>query len=146
MFSKALLALLLVLLTGLSPQTIPPSTRLQLFLIERPVGVERATTVTTAEGRTLTSEIELVDRGTRLQLTASLEMSPGGTARHFRASGKSYRFVNVDAEVTITGASARVMTMGETSEVPVPPAWFPARSWAPVAARASLIDYWEKHK
>lgn len=145
MIPRTLLALL-ALVTGLSAQTIPPATRIQLFLIERPVGIERATTVTTAEGRTLTSEVDLVDRGTRLQLTASLNVSPDGTARHFRATGKSYRFVNVDAEVTITGTTARVTTMGETSEVAVPPAWFPARSWAPVAARASLIDYWEKHK
>jgi imidazolonepropionase-like amidohydrolase len=90
--------------------------------------------------------MELVDRGTRLQLTASLSVSSDGTAQHFLASGKSYRFVNVDAEVTVTGATARVVSMGEARDVPVPPAWFPARSWAPVAARASLIDYWERHK
>jgi len=120
--------------------------RIQLFLIERPVGVERATTVVTPEGRTLTSEMELVDRGTRLQLTASLSVLPDGTPRHFKAAGKSYRFVNVDAEVTVTGQTARVMSMGESKDVALPATWFPARSWAPVAARASLIDYWERHK
>src|SRR5688572_3980097 len=146
MFSRTLRALLLVLAAGLGAQTTPQTTRIQLFLIERPVGFETTTTVATAAGRTLTSEMELVDRGTRLQLTASLNVSPDGTARHFRASGRSYRFVNVDAEVTVTGSTARVMSMGETTEVPVPPAWFPARSWAPVAARASLIDYWERHQ
>ena len=146
MFSRTLLAVLLVLVTGLNSQTILPATRIQLFLIERLVGFETAMTATTGEGRTLTSEMELVDRGTRLHLTASLSLSPDGTARHFRASGKSYRFVNVDAEVTVTGSIAHVMSMGQTTEVPVPPAWFPARSWAPVAARASLIDYWERHK
>jgi len=139
-------ALLLALVTGLNAQPSPPPARIQLFLIERPVGFETATTVTTAEGRTLTSEMELVDRGTRLQLSASLSVSPDGTARHFRAAGKSYRFVNVDAEVAVTGKTARVTSMGETTEVPVPAAWFPARSWAPVAARAMLIDYWERHK
>src|SRR5688572_2484355 len=146
MFSRTLRALLLVLVTGLDAQTLLPSTRIQLFLIERPVGFERTTTVATAEGRTLTSEMELVDRGTRLQLTATLNVSPDGTARHFRAVGKSYRFVNVDAEVTVTGSSARVTSMGETTDVPVPPAWLPARSCAPVSARALLIDYWERHK
>jgi imidazolonepropionase-like amidohydrolase len=143
---KPTLAFAALLVAGLGAQTAPPATRIQLFLIERPVGFETATTIATAEGRTMTSEMELVDRGTRLQLSASLITAPDGTARHFRASGKSYRFVNVDAEVTVTGPTARVMSMGDTTEVPVPPAWFPARSWAPVAARASLIDYWEKHK
>lgn len=131
---------------GLTAQSAQPATRIQLFLIERPVGFETSTTVVTAEGRVLTSAMELVDRGTRLQLTASLSVAPDGTARHFRASGRSYRFVNVDAEVTVTGTTARVTSMGETTEIPVPAAWFPARSWAPVAARASLIDYWERHK
>ena len=35
--------------------------------------------------------------------------------RHFKAAGKSYRFVNVDAEVTVTGQTARVMSMGAVS-------------------------------
>ena len=93
------LALVALFVASLGAQTAPPATRIQLFLIERPVGFETATTVSTAEGRTVTSEMELVDRGTRLQLSASLSVAPDGTARHFRASGKSYRFVNVDAEI-----------------------------------------------
>ena len=140
------LTLVSLLVVGLG--ALPPAStaRIQLFLIERPVGTERATTVVTAGGRTLTTEMELVDRGTRLQLTASLSTSPDGAARHFRAQGRSYRFVNVDAEVAVTETTARVTSMGETTEVPVPAAWFPARSWAPVSARASLINYWERHK
>lgn len=146
MFPKTLVAVVLALVAGLGAQATPPAARIQLFLIERPVGFEAATSVATAEGRTLTSDMDLVDRGTRLQLTASLSVSPDGTARHFRASGKSYRFVNVDAEVTVSGRAARVTSMGETSDVTLPPAWFPARSWAPVSARALLIHYWERHK
>ncbi len=136
----------MILLAGLTTTAQPPATRIQLFLIERPVGVERATITARADGRTLTSEMELVDRGTRLQLAASLDVSPDGTARHFAASGKSYRFVNVDTEVTVTDRTAKVTSMGETRDVALPAAWFPARSWAPVAARAWLIDYWERHK
>ncbi len=129
---------------GSGAQGLAPA-RIQLFLIERPVGIERATTVVAPEGHTLTTEMELVDRGTRLQLTASLSVLADGTPRHFKAAGKSYRFVNVDAEITVTGQTARVTSMGESTDVAVPAAWFPARSWAPVAARASLIDYWERH-
>ncbi len=157
MFPKTVAVLLLVLVSGVNAQISqisPLATRIQLFLIERPVGVERAEEMWITEGgRTLDTEMELVDRGTRLQLTASLVTFPDGTARRFRASGKSYRFVNVDTEVIatgtptqITGKTVRVTSMGETTEVPVPAAWFPARSWAPVSARAWLIDYWESHK
>jgi imidazolonepropionase-like amidohydrolase len=143
----------LVLLGGFATQAPNGPPRIQLFLIERPVGFERATeTWITGGGRTLDTEMELVDRGTRLQLAASLATFADGTVRRFRASGKSYRFVNVDAEVVatgtperVTGKTARVTSMGETRDVPLPAAWFPARSWAPVAARALLIDYWERH-
>lgn len=140
------LAFAILLVAAFGDQAAPPATRIRLFLIERPVGFETTTTVATAEGRALTSVMELVDRGTRLRLTASLDVGADGTPKHFRAVGRSYRFVNVDAEVTVSGATARVTSMGETTNVPVPAAWFPARSWAPVATRASLIDYWERHK
>jgi imidazolonepropionase-like amidohydrolase len=119
---------------------------MRLFLIERPVGVERAI-VTAADGaQTMTTEMELVERGTTLELAATLTVGSDFTARHFKAAGRSYRFVNVDTEVTVTGATARVTSLGETREVAVPEAFFPARSWAPVAARGWLIAYWEHHK
>jgi imidazolonepropionase-like amidohydrolase len=146
MTSKLLPAILMAAAAGFSGHAQTPGTRIQLFLIERPVGFETTTTVATPEGRTLTSEMSLVDRGTKLQLNATLDVAPDGTARHFKASGKSYRFVNVDAEVTVAGNTVKVTTMGETSEGPVPALWFPARGWTPVAARALLIDYWERHK
>jgi len=123
--------------------------RIQLFLIERPVGTEQVTEWWPTEGgRTLKSEIEIVDRGTRLQLTASQSVRPDCTPMHFEASGRSYRFVNVDVNVIADrdGKTVRVTSMGEETVVPKPALWFPARSWAPVSARASLICYWEQQK
>lgn len=121
-----------------------PAGQIRLFLIERPVGVEHATTASTAQGRTLTSEVEIVERGTRLSLTSTLSVAPDLTPTHFRSQGRSYRFVTVDAEVTINDGIARVTSMGATTGRPVPGAFFPARSWAPVASRAWLIEYWER--
>ncbi|NQW02678.1 MAG: amidohydrolase family protein [Acidobacteria bacterium] len=128
------------------PPTQPESTAVRLFLIQRPVGVERSTVTSSDQGQTLTSEMEFVERGTRLELTASLSVAPDFTPRHFRAEGKSYRFVNVDTEVTITGGTAHVTSLGGVQDVAVPSAFFTARSWAPVAARAWLIEYWERHQ
>lgn len=145
---KPVLAILVAATAGLAAHTqLPPgASRIQVFLIERPVGFETTTLTVSPEDRTLTTSMELVDRGTRLQLTASLTTTDDGTARRFKAQGKSYRFVNVDAEVIVTGQTAHVTSMGETRDVPLPAVWFPARGWTPVAARASLIDYWERHK
>jgi len=139
------IAAAVLLAAGFGGQAPAPATRIQLFLIERPVGEEVVTVTATAEGKTITSAVDIVERGTRLQVMASLTVGPDATPRHFKAEGRSYRFVNVDAEVTVTGRTARVSSMGETSDVPVAGPFFPARSWAPVAARAALIEYWARH-
>lgn len=136
------LAAAAVLAVSLGAQ--PPAGQIQLFLLGRPVGVERATIASTTQGRTLTSEVEIVERGTRLSLTSTLSLAPDLAPIHFRSQGRSYRFVNVDAEVTIKDGLARVTSMGATTNGPVPAVFFPARSWAPVASRASLIEYWER--
>lgn len=122
----------LVLAAALGGQPVATTSTIQLFLIERPVGVERVTTTTGDGGRTIASEVDLTDRGTRLQLSASLEVAADGTPRRFLARGRSYRFVNVDVTVT-------------SDDAPAGTPWFPARSWAPVAGRAALIQYWETH-
>lgn len=141
---KVALAAAVLLISGLQAQAPQASSEIRLFLIERPVGVERATIATTAQGRTLTSEVEIVERGTRLSLTSTLSLAVDLTPIRFRSQGRSYRFVNVDAEVTVTDGLAQVTSMGATSEVRVPASFFPARSWAPVASRAWLIEYWER--
>ena len=136
------LAVAALLASSLGAQS--PAGQIRLFLIERPVGVERATIASPAQGRTLTSEVEIVERGTRLSLTSTLSLAPDLAPIHFRSQGRSYRFVNVDAEVTVSGGLARVTSMGATTEGPAPAVFFPARSWAPVASRAWLIEYWER--
>src|SRR5688572_29006947 len=116
MFPQTLVAILLALIAGLGAQATPPAARIQLFLIERPVGFETVSEMRVTEGgRTRTSEIELVDRGTRLQVTASLSVRADGTPMHFKASGRSYRFVNVDTEVIADadGKTVRVRSMGD---------------------------------
>ena len=151
MNSKLLPAILIAAAGGLFAQTqVPPgTTRIKLFLIERPVGYETVTDWSITEGGTTQrSEIDLTDRGTRLQLSASLSIHPDCTPMHFEAKGRSYRFVNVDVNVVAdaNGKEVRVTSMGEHSVVPKPALWFPARSWTPASSRASLICYWERQK
>ena len=141
---RHLCALAVAALLAVSPGAQTPAAQIRLFLIERPIGVERATIASTVQGRTLTSEVEIVERATRLSLTSTLSVVPDLTPTHFRSQGRSYRFVTVDAEVTIDDGIARVTSMGATTEGPVPAAFFPARSWAPAALRAWLIEYWER--
>ena len=115
----------LAIVEASSPPQTPP---IRLFLIERPVGVERSTLQVTPDNRTLVSSVELTDRGTTLRLESTLTMAADGTPRRFTSQGRSYRFVNVDVDVTAPAGAEP---------------WFPARTWAPVATRAALIAYWE---
>jgi imidazolonepropionase-like amidohydrolase len=116
-----------------------------ILLLEREVGAERTAITEAADGVTLESSVDFVDRGGRVQLDASLVLAPDLTPRHFRAKGRAYRFVNVDVEVTAAGGRLRVSSMGDASEIPAPSRFFTARTWAPVAARALLVRYWERH-
>jgi hypothetical protein len=70
--------------------------------IERPIGEERYRVVRDSDGRsTLVSELAYVDRGDRVELSASLHLSQDLSPIHFEAKGKTYRFVNIDAVVDV---------------------------------------------
>ncbi len=120
------------------------SATILVSLIERPVGTETYTLRSGAGGHRLSAQVRLVDRGTPLAVDASLELQGDLTPTRFRANGKSYRFVTVDADVAITGDSALVRARGSTTVVPHAAAAFPAQGWPPMAARALLVRYWER--
>ncbi len=54
-----------------------------------------------ADSLQLTSDFDFTDRGGRVQLASTLRTALDLTPIHFTAKGKSYRFVNVDSDVTI---------------------------------------------
>ena len=113
-------------------------------LINRPVGKE-TTTSTTIDGKTTySSELDLTERGGRLQISSSLTVGADLTPIDFTVKGKSYRFVNVDAAVKVAGGMATVTNLGETKTFEAPRRFFTAQSYAPLSARALLVRYWER--
>src|SRR5262249_59211141 len=88
---------------------------------------------------------EFVDRGGRIQLTSSLRLSPTFEPLHFRAQGRTYRCVNVDAEVDVEGRTARVRNLGDSATVRVPQSFFAIAGYAPLDLQALLVRYWETH-
>src|SRR5256885_12771253 len=78
---------------------------LRLHYVQKPIGYERYTIARAGDGtQTLQSDVDFTDRGGRVQLTATLRTKADLTPIAFRASGKSYRFVNVDSDVRVDGS------------------------------------------
>ena len=131
-----------VAVSGQAP-TSGATTTVLVSLIERPIGTEVATRSADAGVTTLKSTTSLTERGGKLELIASMTLNTQGVPQQFAAKGKTYRFVPVDAEVTLAGTEATVRALGETTTVTVPPNYFTAISWAPLSWRADLIRRWE---
>lgn len=137
-----------VLLGGLyvAAQNAPAESGTVLVsLIDRPVGRETYSIWPDPDGVTFTGELDLTERGSRLQITSSLRATSDLTPTAFTVKGKSYRFVNVDAAVKVDGGMATVTNLGETKTLEAPRRFFTAQSYAPLSARALLIRYWESH-
>jgi imidazolonepropionase-like amidohydrolase len=121
------------------------ATILQVSLIERPIGTERSELQSTGQAHVLTSALDLTERGGRLQLDASLHLSSDLTPTRFTAKGRTYRFVPVDIDIEIADGRATGRHAGAPVDVTLPGTFFTALGYAPLAGRALLIRYWERH-
>jgi imidazolonepropionase-like amidohydrolase len=118
---------------------------LVIHLLERPVGSERYQVQREGQDWLLSSTLDFVDRGSRVQLDARLQTRADFTPTSFHAKGKTYRFVNVDVDVDVVGGTTRTRNLGDTTTIPTPPLFFTTRGYAPLAGRAMLIRYWDAH-
>jgi imidazolonepropionase-like amidohydrolase len=118
---------------------------IRLHLLGREVGRETYTLRRAARGLVLTDSFTFVDRGGRVQLTTSLAVEDDLTPVRLRAQGRTYRFLNIDVDVEVNAGLARVRSLGDTADVRVPGPFFTVQGYAPLAARALLIGYWESH-
>src|SRR5712675_2344411 len=128
------------------PQPIERGT-LRLHYVQKPIGYERYQVARdgTGDGLTLTSDFDFTDRGGRVQLNATLRTKADFTPLAFKASGKSYRFVNVDSEVRIDGDAAIVKADGGESRVTLTAPFYTIDGYAPFAAQMLLLRYWKQH-
>jgi len=118
---------------------------LRLHYVQKPIGYERYEIVKDADGLTLTSDLDFTDRGGRVQLASTLRTRTDFTPFAFKASGKSYRFVNVDSEARIENGLAIVKADGAESRVPLNGPFYTVDGYAPFAAQMMLLRYWKQH-
>lgn len=115
-----------------------------VYYIARPVGRETYRLESDGEDLVLNADFRYVDRGTAIELSATLRLDSAFAPTRFRAQGRTYRFVNVDVDVEVDGTTLRVRENGAESHFDLPANFFPTRGNAPVSARALLVRYWER--
>lgn len=119
---------------------------LRLHFLLRPVGWERYTIVRAGDSLQLASTVDFTERGTRVQLTASLDLGSDLSPRRFAAHGRSYRIFAVDTRVDLHGHLATVRTLLDSSAtVRFTGAAFPIDGYAPLAVQMMLVRYWRTH-
>src|SRR2546425_198556 len=108
---------------------------LRLHYVQKPIGYERYEIVRDGDDLKLTSDFDFTDRGGRVQLAATLSTKADFTPLAFKATGKSYRFVNVDSDVRIDGGDAIVRADGHDARVALTAPFYTVDGYAPFPAQ-----------
>lgn len=146
MISAAILALSVA--AGASPRPAGQGTEagvIRLHLLGHEIGTERYEIRETASGPLLTDTFTYTDRGGRVTLTAELQMAGDLTPRRLRVQGRTYRFLEIDVHIEVEDGIARVASLGDTASIRIPEPFFTVQGYAPLAAQALLVRYWEGH-
>ena len=145
--SVLFIASLVAALAGLWQSAPAPIERgtLRLHYVQKPIGYERYAVTRDGQSLTLSSDFDFTDRGGRVQLAATLRTKPDYTPLAFTARGKTYRFVNVDSQVTIDGATAIVRADGTEARVAIDPSFYTVDGYAPFSAQMLMLRYWKSH-
>jgi len=118
---------------------------LRLHYVQKPIGYERYEIARDGDALTLTSDFDFTDRGGRVQLASTLRTKADFTPLSFKATGKSYRFVNVDSDVRVENGTAIVKADGAESRVTVTAPFYTVDGYAPFAAQMMMLRYWKTH-
>lgn len=134
----------------------PPTFR--LFFLGHEIGTEhdRRSSLTrdpiapipNYDGKTETLDclFRFVDRGTTVELRASLELSTGGTYQHLSAKGRNYRLFSTDSEVTVRDGRAHVRDLTAQRDIDLGgKGFFPIDNYGPIGVQEELIKYWGAH-
>jgi len=128
---------------------LPPiagdSGTIRIHLLGHAIGSERYVVRPDGNALALTDTFEFTDRGGRVQLASTFRYSSALEPIHLRSVGRTYRFVNVDADVVVDRGRATVRSLGDSTTLAVPKAFFSIAGYAPLRLQALLVRYWETH-
>ncbi len=123
----------------------PDSGAIRVHLLGHAIGSESYTIRSDGNAFALTDTFTFTDRGGRIELASTFEFTPTFDPRHLHSTGKTYRFVNVDADIVVSGARAAIRSLGDSSNIPVPKSFFTIAGYAPLELQVLLVRYWETH-
>lgn len=112
---------------------------------ERRIGEEEVR-VLAGEEFQVRSSFVFSDRGNRVPLAAALSLGADGLPRRFQLWGKTSRFTETDVDITVTGEQAAVRDGKSSRMAAVPPVYFTAVGYAPMAVKEALIAAWHRHQ
>ncbi|MGA2184275.1 MAG: amidohydrolase family protein [Bryobacteraceae bacterium] len=115
---------LLLWAASLAAATVESGT-FRLHKFEQAIGEEKYDIARDGDALTLTSSFHFQDRGTPVDLRATLRLKPDYTPERLEIKGKTSRFSSIDA--TLTGPA------------------FPIAAYAPVSVQMALVRYWARH-
>jgi len=118
---------------------------IRLHLLGHAIGAERYTLRSESGSLVLTDTFAFTDRGGRVELASALRLTPTLEPLNLRSTGRTYRFVNVDAEVNVDGNRVRVHSLGDSASFARPRNFFAIAGYAPLESQALLIRYWQTH-
>lgn len=121
------------------------SATVRIHLLGHAIGSERYVVRADDEALALTDTFAFTDRGGRVELASSLRYTKSYEPMHLHSTGRTYRFVNVDADVVVDGKRAVDRNLGDSTTVNVPKASFTVASYAPLEVQALLVRYWQTH-
>lgn len=117
-----------------------------VFIIHKfkqPIGEERYQVVGDGNQLALTSAFQFTDRGTRVDLDATLRYSADLTPHHFVIKGSVSRHSTIDASVDLRDSTAMVRSDSTVLDTVVTGHPFLIAGYAPIALQQAAIRYWE---
>lgn len=122
----------------------PPAFR--LFFLGHEIGAERDVLTTEHGTRTLRAAFQFVDRGTTIDLAATLTSDGDGTPRGLTVKGRNYRLFASDSEVTVAGTRAHVRDLDREEDIAIAGRpFFPIDNYAPIGVQEALLQFWLAH-
>jgi len=126
-------------------QPVVDSATIRIHLLGHAIGSEHYTLEKAGGKLALTDTFAFVDRGGKIQLATSMELGATFEPTKLRSFGKTYRFVNVDADVAVVKGRVHSRTLDDSATFAKPASFFAIASYAPLEGQALLVRYWEAH-